>query len=378
MRIKLSILFTVFLISFPSLAQSTFTLRGVVTDAETKEPLPFATVFFAGTTVGTTTNEKGGYLLNVNSEGTYDLIVKFIGYQTYAAQVTLGDAAVAQLNVEIAPGAKDLGSVVVVARKDAKWKRYFKEFEKVFLGQTVNGINAKILNGESLDFVYDDEKEQLSAYAYEPLLIDNPELGYKVKYYLEQFLIDYKTNVSGYYGYTNFEPIGPKNKRKARTFERNRKAAYEGSSTHFFKALYKNQLEEEGFVIELISDLTADPRVIANQKTILNEKLSLDPMANFKRLAFDNYIRVSYLNEKESIRYRTATATVTPVARLAVSSQPARNQESWIFILEGNPAIEFEENGFVRNPISFYSYGYWAFEKVADMVPLDYEPRGGS
>ncbi|MFY0592459.1 carboxypeptidase-like regulatory domain-containing protein [Roseivirga sp.] len=372
MRIKLSILFTLYLISTPVFSQ--YTIRGVISDAVTKEPMPFATVFFAGTTIGTTTNEKGGYQLRVDSKGTYDLIVKFIGYETYAAQVTLGAAEVSRLNIEITPGSKDLGSVVVVARKSAQWKRYFNEFEKVFLGTSVNALNAKIVNKEVLDFTFNEEKQQLSAYAYEPLIIENKELGYTVKYYLEQFIIDYMTDVSGYYGYTSFEPMEPKNNRKKKMYESNRAMAYNGSSNHFFKALYKNRLKEEGFVIELNSDLSGEQTRTASQKTIMNEMLRLDPIEKFKQLTFDNYMKISYMNERESTRYRSAVAS-KPATGLTISSERSRNQESWILLVEGYSSIDFEENGFVRNPISFYSYGYWAFEKVADMVPIDFEPE---
>ena len=72
-----------------TMAQS-FIVKGVVKDSN-DEPLPFANVFFAETTHGTTTNEEGMFELNIPKAGTYDLIVRFIGYKTYAVQLKLSD-----------------------------------------------------------------------------------------------------------------------------------------------------------------------------------------------------------------------------------------------------------------------------------------------
>ncbi|OEK05069.1 carboxypeptidase-like regulatory domain-containing protein [Roseivirga misakiensis] len=370
---KHTIILILFLSTKVVLAQSTFTLRGVVTDAETKEPLPFATVFFAGTTVGTTTNEKGGYLLRVDAAGTYDLVVKFIGYKTYAAQVKLGAREVSRLNIEVFPGAKDLGSVVVVARKDVKWKEYIRQFERVFLGRSPNGLKAKIINKEAIDFVFDDENQRLTATAYKPVLIENLQLGYQVSYYLEDFFVEYSTGLTGYYGFASFDPLQPRNKRQEKKWLKNREFAYRGSSAHFFSALYRNRLTEEGFEIEITSDLSPIPEIMAYQKTILSEMITANKEDKFKQISFGDYLRVSYLKEKESSLYRSST-TLGGV-KVSAPATPSNYQESWFQILEGYSSIEFESNGFVRNPISLQYYGYWAFEKVGDLMPLDYVPK---
>lgn len=375
MRIKLSILFTLLLISTQGFGQSSFILKGVVKDANTQEIMPFATVFFAGTTFGTTTNDKGQYAITVNQSGTYDLVVKFLGYETYAAQVRLGSAEVSKLDISLTPGARDLGSVVVVAKKNASWKRYLQDFESVFLGQSINGINTKILNSEVLDFVYDEETSQLSAFSTEPMIIENKELGYKIKYYLEQFVLDYPSEISGFYGYTVFEEIEPKNDRKARNLEKNRAKAYNGSAAHFFKSLYANKLQEEGFVVQLSNKAEDDGSLAEDKDVALYDRLKISPDSEYKQLTFDSYLNITYMNEKESMRYASATAS-QPAAGLTITSDRGGNnyQLSQILLLDGYSSIEFEASGFIRNPTSFYSLGYWGFEKVADLVPLDYSP----
>jgi hypothetical protein len=59
----------------------------------------------------------------------------------------------------------------------------------------------------------------------------------------------------------------------------------------------------------------------------------------------------------------------------SVSASRLGEQISWISLAEGKEAIEFERTGYVYDPLSFYSSGYWGFEKVADMVPINYKPK---
>ena len=58
-----------------------YTLKGKVTDAETGDPIAFASVFLKGKTSGTTTDFEGNYLLKVNSIGD-SLSVSYLGYTT--------------------------------------------------------------------------------------------------------------------------------------------------------------------------------------------------------------------------------------------------------------------------------------------------------
>jgi TonB-linked SusC/RagA family outer membrane protein len=88
------------------------TITGTVTDAETSEPLPGATVQVAGTSVGTATNVNGIYELSAPS-GTQTLQVSFVGYDTVEreVQVEAGETITADFGLE--PSAEQLDEVVV-------------------------------------------------------------------------------------------------------------------------------------------------------------------------------------------------------------------------------------------------------------------------
>ncbi len=47
------------------------------------------------------------------------------------------------------------------------------------------------------------------------------------------------------------------------------------------------------------------------------------------------------------------------------------DQVSWIELRQ--PSARFYLNGNLRDPYAVKVHGYWAWERVADMMPLDYE-----
>jgi len=56
-------------------------IKGTVTDEKGK-PLPFVNIFEENTYIGTTTNEKGKFELNVKIKGNHTIIFQYLGYKT--------------------------------------------------------------------------------------------------------------------------------------------------------------------------------------------------------------------------------------------------------------------------------------------------------
>lgn len=103
-----------FLVSF--LFAQTGEIRGVVTDRLTNEPIMFATVALAGTTIGTTTDLDGKYVLSELSPGLYTLEISYLGYETqslFEVQVSSGRPSI--LNVAMTTQSTRLEEVVVKA-----------------------------------------------------------------------------------------------------------------------------------------------------------------------------------------------------------------------------------------------------------------------
>lgn len=88
------------------------TITGTVTDGETDEPLPGATVQIPSIGVGAATDANGEYTVSVEP-GTYTLSVTFVGYSPIErdVEVTAGETVTADFTLEVS--AEQLGQVTV-------------------------------------------------------------------------------------------------------------------------------------------------------------------------------------------------------------------------------------------------------------------------
>ncbi|MBN7816825.1 DUF5686 and carboxypeptidase-like regulatory domain-containing protein [Algoriphagus pacificus] len=74
-------LLLIFTFLFWSEASAQFVVKGKITDAETGDPIPFASVLLKGTTIGMNTDFEGNYSLSSNSLPD-SIVVSYIGYLT--------------------------------------------------------------------------------------------------------------------------------------------------------------------------------------------------------------------------------------------------------------------------------------------------------
>lgn len=98
------------LVSLSMFAQGT--LKGKITDNASGDPLIAATVTVSGTTIGTVTNYNGEYVLPLR-EGTYTVLISYIGYADREETVTIADNAATELNASLGAVAFQGEEVVV-------------------------------------------------------------------------------------------------------------------------------------------------------------------------------------------------------------------------------------------------------------------------
>ena len=55
-------------------------VMGILTDADTKEPIPFANVYFYGTTIGVTSDFEGHFSIETKTPSD-SLMASYIGYE---------------------------------------------------------------------------------------------------------------------------------------------------------------------------------------------------------------------------------------------------------------------------------------------------------
>ena len=102
----------IFLFSMATMAQTSYTLNGTITDQSNGETLFGASVFLKGTTIGVVTNEYGFYSLTA-PEGDYTLTISYVGFSEINQEVTLKSNQ--KLDFEISEFSTVLEEVVVTA-----------------------------------------------------------------------------------------------------------------------------------------------------------------------------------------------------------------------------------------------------------------------
>ena len=90
------------LLLIPASAQAA-TISGFVTDRDSGEYLLAANVFLSGTSLGALSNDNGFYAITGIPEGSYVLVVSYIGYETYRDTLSIGPEAYLRRDVELVP-----------------------------------------------------------------------------------------------------------------------------------------------------------------------------------------------------------------------------------------------------------------------------------
>jgi hypothetical protein len=378
-------------------------LKGVVVDSEKGKPVASASVFLSNTSIGTRADEQGRFSLSIPN-GKFDLIISSVGYETHSETITasqLPDFMTITLKVKA-----DLMATVIIEpfEKDGweKWGRFFLEN---FIGTSAAAQECRIKNSDIIRFRNSKKTNELSAYADEPLIIENKALGYTIYYQLETFTYNFKSSYLIYTGYPFFEPMDGSAGRKKK-WEKKRQEAYLGSMMHFMRSVYRNTIANEGFEVRALQKISnkekkrvkdvyatnmkttrrADGTVVVTeinkdsseyyskimrqedyQDVIGKNLLTGDSIAyqvdkTTAGMAFDNYLLVIYKHRLAPVEYRQQF----PKNSTAMMSQ---------IVLVNRQPLEIQASGIYYNPVDLMSLGYWAWsEKIAMMLPFDYDP----
>jgi hypothetical protein len=102
------------LLSLNTFAQKLTSVRGQVTDAKTKDPLPYVNVQFDGTTIGVTSDIDGNFFLETKSNVS-KIKISYVGYKQQIIPILLGQTN--NLTIKLDEGSNDLQEVVVKVEK---------------------------------------------------------------------------------------------------------------------------------------------------------------------------------------------------------------------------------------------------------------------
>jgi len=340
-------------------ALSQSTLTGKLTDRQTGEPVPYASVYFVNTTLGTSSMTDGTFSINRIPDGKYDLLVEMVGYRRHRQSIEF-DGGAYRLEILLDQDTVELAPISVVAESD---KKYLPVFVRFFVGDDQKAKDCSIINPEILHIYFDAKKNYLSVSAREPVKILNPVLGYMVYYTLDQFGLDFSLGVKSIEGIPRFQELLAQRPKDTTIWKNKRNQAYRGSLLHFVRALYHGKLDEEGFNVYIVDSLrsNAGPEVL---RPFTYEALVSND--NVRQLNFQGVLKVEY-RESEAREYPGRF----------LSSLQGRNPKGFqvTYIELHNPFLKIYENGYYSDQKSVYLNGYLVWkETISNMMPLGFVP----
>ena len=346
----------------PASAQTTTTLVGTVTDTA-GETLPGVSVYLSGTTRGVVTDDAGRFRLAGVSPGAYRLVASLVGFtaETQSVRVNVGQAEAGPFAFRLAP--VDLGEVVVEARGDERFRRRLQTFTRVLVGESENARGTTIVNPQVLSF--SERFGALRATATAPLVVENRALGYRLVYDLHDF--ESTATRIKYDGDERFEELTPADDAEAARWQVARAMAYRGSLRHLLRALRTGTAGAEGFVFRT-RRLTPEGQLAEYVgREVPEARLATPPdSAGFYTVKFDgSAIAVRFNGEPEVPAYLTSEWF------RGGRSLPNEFQES--DLLSETVRQTVDPSGNAEDPFGISASGYLAFERLADLVPAEYQ-----
>ncbi len=307
-------------------------ISGQIFDHKTREPIPFANIYFNNSSNGTTSDVNGLFRLEISNNPGQDIVISSVGYQTQLLQdFEPGNFYKIYLKEHITL----LEDVEVVAIGDRLQKRLLRTFFKEFLGDTRNARQCVIQNLEDVEFVYSEDMDSLYAYSLQPLMIANEALGYIITYHLDHFI--HVNNQTRYQGYAFFREDTTLNESELRAVRRRRKTTYKYSRMEFFRLLWKDELKQSEYYVY-------DPELLKHvdlQEAIENQK------AEIKYLYYPNTLRIN------------------------IGDRNSRIRSSYITFIE-NKRTGFTSNGYFDGGGLIWN-GLMSDKRIGDLLPYEYD-----
>ncbi|RZK79756.1 MAG: carboxypeptidase-like regulatory domain-containing protein [Pedobacter sp.] len=352
--LKLSIISLLMFFGLSGFAQTTYSISGHVKNAK-GDNIEAATVFLNGSKQATKTDASGFFIFKNTPPGTFQLVINMLGYSSIKQNVVLTDKA-AMLNLVLQERSNKLAEVVI--GNGSQRAEHLKTFIINFLGTTPNGKNCTILNTEVLEF--STMKTLLDATTEDFLIIENKNLGYKIRYLLRNFRFNKGTQITSYDGECIFENMKGTEKQEAQ-WKQNRLEAYQGSFMHYLRSLYSNTSRKEGFLAydikNNIQPLKMDPNPVDMERHIYEVD------SNFIELKFNKRFYVIY-----------------DVKKSAGVQKPSKEEEVTQALGKGSIMALFLPNAIIDKKGSYVDYksffiqGFWGRNRIGDQLPFEYQP----
>lgn len=304
-------------------------IKGTIFEKDTNTPVCFATIYFNGTFVGTSSDQNGNFELDISKNKSMPLTISAIGY--YSVSLT-NFSEIGPLKIYLHPKNYVLKDAVISAKSLArKRKRNLRLFKEEFIGTTENAKKCEILNEEDISFNYYSDDDTIKAYALKPIRIENKALGYKITYYLDKFEYYKRAQATFFCGNIIFNEDLTNDETQMQYYKKRRQIAYFGSRMHFIRALWSDHLNSSGYKVK-------DP----TYKRLKERDIVFEDDWNNKFLTYHTNLYVEFYNRKSIIEFI-------------------------------DDSVYFEKTGFFNPGINWK--GEMGKQRVADWLPYEYKWR---
>jgi hypothetical protein len=323
-------------------------VRGRVVDDSTGSSLPQTNVFVANSTIGTAADGEGRFVLRGVPLGTQQIVASIVGYVLETWTLHLTDTIMYEVEFRLRPHEVQMPGVLVEAKDPVEWKKHLQRFVDSFFGTGPNSAQCRLMNPQVLDFQVDEQKNQFTATAREPLEIENRALGYSVTYILRRYVES--PQLLQFVGVTHFEESRPMDTLESMRWKESRRKVYYGSRRHFLSALIRKTWKEDGFEVNSIRKTPARMALMWSAGYEVDADTLLKPgrVPYERKLSFEGVLQVIYNH--------------------------GWRQEFSLIQLDQS-AVTIYSNGLVENPLKMVTQGYWSSQRAADLLPTDYEPE---
>jgi hypothetical protein len=375
-------------------AQQVFSVAGNIKN-EKGENLESATAFIDGTNNITQTNLYGNYTIKNLPSGTYTIVISMVGHSTERKMVLLRDK---QATANFVLKQKPIALNEVLIGTDSHRPEILKLFTDKFLGVTENARSCKIINPQIIEFT--TNKSVLLATTPDFLIIENPNLGYRIKYLLKVFRYDKTQHIASYTGDCIFEELTGSDKQQKR-WQKNRLAAYKGSFMHYLRTLYAGNSTQEGFKSYVFLTPWPVPQSTINNKVAELTKKGIDSKAiidsvnkltrpnikeepedmrkyvtrmdsSFVKIAFKPTLNVVY-NKTRVLFKKAAKGGNKQLSSNILNSLPTDIPKAGVVTLYLDYTI-VDRYGNYFDYRSFLREGSWNYEQIGDRLPFTYQP----
>ncbi|MEM6514970.1 MAG: carboxypeptidase-like regulatory domain-containing protein [Bacteroidota bacterium] len=359
------------------------TIKGIVRDLNTNQPIESASIYFDQTTIGTSTDNEGKFEIVKNENVNTPLVISFLGYEK--VRIEQYDSA-SYYKIYLEEAENELDQVVISVDEGMSRERKLAEFKREFLGATKNGESCEILNEDDLILRFNKKTKTLIADAYQSLRIKNEKLGYSITYDIGEFQIDYAyVNIESetynvrnvYYEGTSFyESILDVDKKT----NKKRDEVYKGSILHFMRALKDEKLGDRGyqvfsrgFIVQPDKYIQVRPSI---DSSLVDVRLRL-PLS----VLYDNeyqtdlkpkFINTSRISTRKPLFKIGDTINLAKIRALKITdtiSIKSRSAQNSYY----NTFIRIDNFGNFGPPSAFSFSGYMGTLRIGDTLPLDYK-----